>query len=129
MQGLSAKGIIPAMPDIQPPETISDLPLAIIKNMVVLATSGFGLVVALAWNELVRNAVDTYITSHLGKNSGVFSLFIYAVIMTVLAVVVTMQLTGLQRRLENLEKMRSERRKKLLAKKLRTKKSKVKRSN
>jgi hypothetical protein len=93
-------GYNPPMADIQTPEKIRDLPLAIIKSMVALATSGFGLVVALAWNELIRKVVDSYITPYLGKNSGLVSLFIYALLMTVLAVVVTMQLTIIQRKIE-----------------------------
>jgi hypothetical protein len=99
------------MADIQPPEKIQELPLAIIRNMVALSSSGFGVVVALAWNEFVRNAVQTYIDPYLGKNSGIASLFIYAVIMTILAVVVTMQLTLLQRKLELLHEKIAQRKK------------------
>ncbi len=88
------------MADIHTPERIKDLPLAIIKSMIALATSGFGLVVALAWNELIRKVVDSYITPYLGKNSGVVSMFIYALLMTILAVVVTMELTVIQRNIE-----------------------------
>lgn len=83
------------------PQSLKEMPLAIIKNMVTLATSGFGVVVALAWNEAIKSAVQTYIDPILGKNSGVVSLFIYAVIMTLLAVIVTMQLARLQKTLED----------------------------
>ena len=88
------------MHEIRPPERIHELPLAVVKNMIALATSGFGLVVALAWNELIRKFVENYIDPYLGKNSGIISLFIYAVVMTALAVLVTMQLGNLQKRLE-----------------------------
>ena len=57
------------MPDIKPPEKITELPLAVIKNIIVLATSGFGVVVALAWNELIKAVVAQYIDHLLGKNS------------------------------------------------------------
>ncbi len=90
------------MPDIKTPEKITELPLAVVKNMIVLATSGFGVVVALAWNELIKAVVEQYIDPILGKNSGVVSLLIYAVAMTMLAVFVTMQLGSLEKRLENL---------------------------
>ena len=70
--------------------------------MVTLATSGFGLVVALAWNEAIKSAVETYINPFLGEKSGVISLFIYAVIMTLLAVTVTMQLARVQKTLEDI---------------------------
>ena len=90
------------MPDIKPPEKITELPLAVIKNMIVLATSGFGVVVALAWNELIKAVVAQYIDPLLGKNSGVVSLLIYSIVMTLLAVFITMQLSSIERRLENL---------------------------
>ena len=68
----------------------------------MLATSGFGVVVALAWNEAIKATVSTYIDPYLGESSGVISLFIYAVVMTTLSVLVTMQLAGIQKRLEHL---------------------------
>ncbi len=96
------------MPDIKTPQNVNELPLALVKNMVSLATSGFGLVVALAWNQVIQNAVQKYIDPYLGKNGGMISLLIYALVMTVLAVIVTMQLAGLERKLEMLnEKVRN----------------------
>ncbi len=92
------------MAEIKPPEKITELPLAVVKNMIVLATSGFGVVVALAWNELIKAVVEQYIDPLLGKSSGVISLLIYAVAMTLLAVFVTMQLGSLEKRLESLRK-------------------------
>ena len=68
--------------------------------MVTLTTSGFGLVVALAWNQVVQKFVESYVDPYLGKNGGLISLFIYAVIITLLAVIVTMQLTNLQKKIE-----------------------------
>ncbi|HCR80958.1 MAG: hypothetical protein UY47_C0003G0002 [Parcubacteria group bacterium GW2011_GWB1_49_7] len=88
--------------NLKTPHSIKEVPLAIVKNMVTLATSGFGLVVALAWNEAIKSAVETYINPFLGEKSGVISLFIYAVIMTLLAVTVTMQLARVQKTLEDI---------------------------
>lgn len=88
------------MAKIQPPEKITEVPLTIIKQMIILSTSGFGVVVALAWNEVIKNFVESYIKPYLGQGTGVFSLFIYAVVVTVLAVVVTMQLSKVEKRLE-----------------------------
>lgn len=88
---------------IQTPSTLHELPLAFVKSMIALATSGFGVVVALAWNQVIQKAVSDYIDPYLGKNSGFVSLLIYAAIMTALAVIVTMQLTQLQRGLEVLQ--------------------------
>jgi uncharacterized membrane protein (DUF106 family) len=84
---------------LKSPQKLSEMPLVLIRNMVSLATSGFGVVVALAWNEVIQNAVKTYIDPYLGKNSGMVSLLIYAIVITILAVVVTMQLTSLEKQL------------------------------
>lgn len=90
------------MSKLNPPESVKDMPLAIIKNMAGLATSGFGVVVALAWNEAIKSAVETYINPLLGERSGVISLFVYATVVTLLAVIVTMQLAKVQRGLEEI---------------------------
>jgi hypothetical protein len=102
------------MSKLEAPKSLTDFPLAVIKSMIGLATSGFGVVVALAWNEFIQNAVKNYIDPYLGKNSGMISLFIYALVVTTLAVVVTMQLTSLQSKFEQLEekvKIRSQKKK------------------
>jgi hypothetical protein len=89
------------MSNIDSPQNIKDVPLVLIKNVVTLATSGFGVVVALAWNEAIKAAVQTYISPFLGSSSGVISLFIYALVVTILAVFVTMQLAQMQKTLED----------------------------
>ena len=63
------------------------------KQAFKLVTSGFGLVAALAWNELIKEAVNIYIKPYFGKSSGLISLAIYAAIVTFLAVLVTYQLS------------------------------------
>ena len=60
-----------------------------------LMTSGFGLVAALAWNEVIKQTVEVYIKPFFGKGSGIISLLIYAVFITALAVLVTYQLSKL----------------------------------
>lgn len=72
----------------------------VITQMLTLATSGFGLVAALAWNGFIQELVNNYIKKFLPANSGLISLFIYAVIVTILAVLVTLQLTHIKERLE-----------------------------
>lgn len=74
--------------------------LAVLKQMVKLATSGFGLVAALAWNNVIKELVETYVKKYLPDGSGLLSLFIYAIIITALAVTVTLQLTKLTETLE-----------------------------
>ncbi len=91
------------MPNIHTPKNIEEVPLSIIKTMVGLATSGFGVVVALSWNEAIKKTIETYVDPWLGKSSGVISLFIYALAITLLAVFITMQLAVLQQKFEQLE--------------------------
>ena len=67
--------------------------IEVVKQMLTLATSGFGLVAALAWNELVKEVVFEYIKPVVGESSGIISLLIYAVLVTILAVTVTYNLT------------------------------------
>lgn len=81
---------------ITPPTNAKELPQVIVKQMLTLATSGFSLVAALAWNEFIKEAISTYIKPYLPSGSAIISLFLYAVIVTVLAVLVTLQLTKIQ---------------------------------
>lgn len=69
----------------------------LIDEMLRLSTSGFGLVAALAWNDLIRKTVEQYIEPVVGKGSSLISMFIYALIVTVLAVSVTYYLTKLKK--------------------------------
>ena len=65
----------------------------LLKQMVTLATAGFGLVAALAWNEAVQAFVNEYINKYLSVGSGIISKFVYAIAITAFAVFVTYQLT------------------------------------
>lgn len=85
---------------IDVPQNPKDLPLAVVKQMLSLATSGFGLVAALAWNELVKETINSYVKPYLPAGSNIISLALYAIIVTILAVVVTLQLTRLQSALQ-----------------------------
>jgi hypothetical protein len=73
--------------------------IEIVKQMITLATSGFGVVAALAWNNVIQEVVNTYIKPYLTKGSGLISLLIYAVGITVLAVTITYQLSKIVTRL------------------------------
>ena len=53
--------------------------------MTQLATAAFGFVAALAWNEAVKGAIDKFIEPGNGLRSKVY----YAVVVTIIAVVVT----------------------------------------
>ncbi len=91
------------MSEIKTPEKITDLPVTFIKNIVALATSGFGLVVALAWNQVIQDLTHKYLDPYLGREGGSISLLVYAMVITLVAVIVTMQLTTMQRKIEEVQ--------------------------
>lgn len=72
----------------------------VIRQMITLSTSGFGLVAALAWNNVIQEFVNNYIKRYLDVGSGVISLLIYAILITILAVTVTYQLSKIAESLE-----------------------------
>jgi len=82
--------------------------LAVVKQMLKLATTGFGLVAALAWNELIRTFINDVIKSKISLGSGLISLAIYALIVTALAVIITLQLSRIAERLTKEEKEEKE---------------------
>jgi hypothetical protein len=55
-----------------------------LATMITFATAAFGLVAALAWNAFITELV----ASVLGAQGGLMGLLIYAVVVTILAVVV-----------------------------------------
>lgn len=57
---------------------------AIVQSMITLASAALGLVCALAWNEAIKTAMK----SILGEDDSLAGLFTYAIIATVVAVVV-----------------------------------------
>lgn len=71
----------------------------VVKQMLTLVTSGFGLVAALAWNEFIKNLIDSYIKPLVGSGSVIVSQLIYAVIVTLLAVFITYQLAKILRKI------------------------------
>jgi cytochrome b subunit of formate dehydrogenase len=75
--------------------------LAILKQMLTLTTSGFGLVAALAWNSVIQEFVTTQIKPFLPKGSGLWSLIIYAIVVTTLAVSITIYLSRVIKKLES----------------------------
>ena len=72
----------------------------IVKQMLTLATSGFGLVAALAWNNLIQEIVNNYIKKYLPGDAGLISLLLYALLITAIAVFITLQLSKLLEKLE-----------------------------
>lgn len=69
----------------------------LIQQLVTLSTSAFGLAAALAWNETIQAAVKEFIEPKI-PGSGILSRLLYALLVTLLAVLVTFQLTRLAQR-------------------------------
>lgn len=57
---------------------------AIIQSMITLASAALGLVCALAWNEAIKTAMKEL----LGTDESIGGLFTYAILATILAVLV-----------------------------------------
>ena len=68
----------------------SEFKLEFLKSLSSLIIAAFGLVAALAWNEAIKKAVSMVFNSGNGE---LISLLIYALLVTVLAVVATMLIT------------------------------------
>lgn len=81
-------------------QEIKKLHIEVVRQMITLSTAGFGLVAALAWNSFIQAFVNDYIKKWF-PDGGLISLFIYAIVITGLAVMVTLQLTRLLDRLTN----------------------------
>lgn len=77
---------------------VSEVKKEVKKQMLTLSTSAFGLVAALAWNELIKEVIETSIKPLIGGSSGILSLLIYAVLVTTLAVFVTYNLSKLTKK-------------------------------
>ena len=67
----------------------------LLEQLITLSTSGFGLVAALAWNEAIQGFVQDYIQKYFPSEYGIISKFVYALIITVFAVLITYQLSRL----------------------------------
>ncbi len=67
--------------------------------MLALLTSGFGVVAALAWNDAIQGFVKEFVEPRI-PGSGLISKFIYAILITVLIVFVTYQLSALASRFQ-----------------------------
>lgn len=66
------------------------------EKLVFFITSAFGLIAALAWNNAITALIDRYIP----KGSTLISLFIYAIFITFIAVLATIQLGKMSKKLE-----------------------------
>lgn len=70
----------------------------IIKQLLTLATAGFGLVSALAWNDAIQFIFKEYFDPIFkGTSGGIVSRLFYAVVVTMIAVFVTYNLSKITR--------------------------------
>jgi hypothetical protein len=66
----------------------------ILQSMITLSSAALGLVAALAWNDAIKATIKLL----LSGNDGLASKYIYAVVATVIAVVVVLVLSGIAAR-------------------------------
>jgi len=71
-----------------------------LKTMIQLATAGFGLAAALAWNTAIQGIISRLLP---GEGAGLLSQIIYAIIVTVIAVLVTYSLGKMLQEEEEVE--------------------------
>ena len=64
---------------------MSDVKSEVMATIATLVTTAFGLIAALAWN----SAITAIIGQFFGKGSGITGLVIYAVLITIIAVIAT----------------------------------------
>ena len=69
---------------------IKELRLETLLKISDLATAGFGLVAALAWNDSIKALFDTFLPKT--SNSGIIAQMLYAALITVIVVFITMKL-------------------------------------
>lgn len=80
-----------------------ELPITLLKQMATLATSGFSLVAALAWNDLIKVFIEEFVKPYVSKGSGIIAQLIYAVAITIIVVLITFQLAWIQEKFEKKE--------------------------
>lgn len=85
----------------QEKKTPKRIHIEVLSQMLTLSTSGFGLVAALAWNNVIQEFVNDYVKKWLPQGSGIVSLLIYALLITSLAVFITLQLSKVKEKLES----------------------------
>lgn len=74
-----------------------------LKTIIQLSTAAFALVAALAWN----NAIQDFLNRFFAAGAGLKSKFAYAIIVTIVAVTVTIILANLQQEACNDEQKKS----------------------
>lgn len=77
--------------------------LELVKQMLTLTTTAFGIIPALAWNTVVQTFINDFVKPYIPQGGSVIlSQLIYALIITTFVVAITLQLSGMKNRLEKL---------------------------
>ena len=71
----------------------------VLEKMTALITAAFGLVAALAWNE----AIKAFFKTVFGASDTLWAMLLYAVIVTLIAVFVTIKMARLTAKADNKE--------------------------
>ena len=72
----------------KPTKTQTSMRIEILEKMQLLATAGFGLVAALAWNSAIQDLFNLFFPNR----ESLLAKFLYAIVITVLIVLVTSRL-------------------------------------
>jgi len=74
--------------NIKPLKEIGETKREFKEKTITLILGGFGLVAALAWNEAIKSLFETFFK----KNNELIGKFLYAIIVTIIIVIVSMRL-------------------------------------
>lgn len=77
-----------------------ELRVEFFERFATLASGAFTFVAGLAWNEAVQNLIKQYISP--GKT--VLSQVVYAVVVTIIAIIAIMQINGIAKKIEKSDK-------------------------
>lgn len=66
------------------------------EKLTIFITGAFTFVAALAWNSAITGLINKYIK----PGSNILSMFIYAIIVTIIAVIVTSELTRIAKKIK-----------------------------
>lgn len=72
-------------------DQVNEMKSQVGETIATLVTTAFGLIAALAWNE----AIKAIIVEFVGKGNGITGLLIYAIIITIIAVIATILIARL----------------------------------
>ncbi|MDQ3018543.1 MAG: DUF5654 family protein [bacterium] len=77
------------VPIIKAKEKIKETKRQVLLQSATLVNSAFALVAALAWNEAIKAVIDQFVP----QASAIFSKFLYAFVLTLIVVIISMRLT------------------------------------